>query len=63
MNKRNIHFNTYINNSKDINSFVVSKFHKFMWKKKLGSKNKYYLDEFNYTLNHEKKAYLEVNIP
>ena len=47
----------------------MDKFHKRTCKKKLGRKNKYYIEEFKYyieefnpTHNHQQKAYIGANI-
>ena len=49
-------------NSKEIKSFVIYKFHKCTWKKELGRKKKYYIEEFNPSHNHQQKAYIGTNI-
>jgi hypothetical protein len=48
--------------SKEIKTFVMDKFHKRTWEKELGRKNKYYIEEFNPTHNHQQKAYIGANI-
>ena len=40
----------------------MDKFHKCTWEKELGRKKKYYIEEFNPTHNHQKKAYIGANI-
>jgi hypothetical protein len=49
-------------NSKEIQTFVMDKFHKHTWEKEPGRKKKYYIEEFNPTHNHQQKAYIGANI-
>lgn len=49
-------------NSKEIKYFVMDKFHKLTWEKEIGRKNKYYIEEFNTTHNHQQKTYIWANI-
>ena len=60
--KWDIYLNMCPMNSKEIKDFVIDRFHKCTWDKELGRKEKYYIDEFNPTCSHHKKAYIGANI-
>jgi hypothetical protein len=49
-------------NSKEIEKFVMDKFHKRTWEKELGRKKKYYIEEFYPTHNHQRKVYIRAHI-
>ena len=49
-------------NNKETNFFVMDKFNKHTWEKELERKNKYSIEEFNPTHNHQQKAYIGANI-
>ena len=49
MQKWNIYFNVCPTNSKELKDFVMEKFRKKVWGKELGTKKKYYIEEFNPT--------------
>ena len=49
-------------NIKEIKAFVINKFHKRTRDKELGTKRKYYIEEFNPTYNQHQKAYIGANI-
>ncbi len=62
LSKWDIDLNTCPTNNKEIKAFVIDKFHKQVWGKKLGRKKKYYIEEFNPTYNHHQKDYIGANI-
>jgi hypothetical protein len=62
LSKWDIHLNLCPTNSKEIKDFVIDRFHKQSWDKGIGRKKKYYIEEFNPTYNHHKKAYIGANI-
>ena len=62
MQKWNIYLNVCPINSKELNNFVVEKFHKQVRGKHLDRKKKYYIEEFNPTCDLQQKEYIGANI-
>ncbi|KAH9325519.1 hypothetical protein KI387_005697, partial [Taxus chinensis] len=62
MKKWNIEWKTWPQGNKEIQAFVIDKVRKTMWDNR-GRKKRYYLEEFNYTCDHQQKAYIGALIP
>ena len=63
MQKWNIYLNAYPTNRKELKNFVMKKFRKYVWRKELGRRKKYYIEEFNPTCDLQQKENIGANIP
>ena len=55
--KWNIYLKVCPKNSKELKDFFMEKFHKKVYGKELGRKNKYYIEEFNPTCDLQQNEF------